>query len=516
MRVRGRARPRRCSPRARRSCAGSPARPRLAVAGFVAGGRAALDGARARRLRRARRARRRRREARGSRARSGGAAEGRGGDSRERRARPTARCERITRRAAANFFYGIRLLPRDKRRAMCAVYAFARRVDDIGDGDPADGGSSPTLAAERARVEALRAGTRRRGDPVLVALGDARTPSTCRSTRSTDLIDGVERTSRHALRDLRRARRLLPPRRGLDRPAVPGDLRRRRRRARADRSPTTSGSRCSSPTSCATCARTRAAAASTSPAEDLRASAASADARSRPTTTPLSALIRFEAARARGVVRPRARLVPLLDARSASCVLAMTGIYRRILDRIERDPLEIARRRISLPPWEKALVAAAQRRGGWRVSAGRRRRVGGGLAGITAALDCADAARGHAARGPPAPGRRRLLVRARRPAARQRPARVPALLHRLPRAARAVGATGPCPPGPRSTSRCSRPGERRRLRRSVPAPLHLAGVARPLPALPLRERVAAARAMPALSASTPTIPPRTLRRSATG
>jgi len=45
------------------------------------------------------------------------------------------RCEEITREQAANFHYGIRLLPRDKRVAMSAVYAFARRVDDIGDGD---------------------------------------------------------------------------------------------------------------------------------------------------------------------------------------------------------------------------------------------------------------------------------------------------------------------------------------------------------------------------------------------
>ncbi len=45
-----------------------------------------------------------------------------------------AHCEAITRSQAANFFYGIRLLARERRRAMCAVYAFARRVDDIGDG----------------------------------------------------------------------------------------------------------------------------------------------------------------------------------------------------------------------------------------------------------------------------------------------------------------------------------------------------------------------------------------------
>ena len=48
-------------------------------------------------------------------------------------------CEEVTRERAENFFYGIRLLPPDKRRAMCAVYAFARRVDDIGDGALPDG-----------------------------------------------------------------------------------------------------------------------------------------------------------------------------------------------------------------------------------------------------------------------------------------------------------------------------------------------------------------------------------------
>ena len=46
-----------------------------------------------------------------------------------------AHCESVTRRQAANFYYGIRLLPPEKRRALCAVYAFARRVDDVGDGD---------------------------------------------------------------------------------------------------------------------------------------------------------------------------------------------------------------------------------------------------------------------------------------------------------------------------------------------------------------------------------------------
>ncbi len=42
-------------------------------------------------------------------------------------------CERITRIEAANFYYGLRLLPREKRRALYAVYAWMRAIDDVAD-----------------------------------------------------------------------------------------------------------------------------------------------------------------------------------------------------------------------------------------------------------------------------------------------------------------------------------------------------------------------------------------------
>ncbi len=69
-----------------------------------------------------------------------------------------AEVERLTRREARNFAYGIMVLPRPKRRAIAAIYAFARGVDDIADG---------AAAARReagARLEELRAArsTRRR------------------------------------------------------------------------------------------------------------------------------------------------------------------------------------------------------------------------------------------------------------------------------------------------------------------------------------------------------------------
>ena len=77
--------------------------------------------------------------------------------------------ERITRRRARNFAYGIMVLPRDKRRAIAAIYAFARRVDDIADGD---------LAADAKRDGLERLDAALDGPPgedaMLIALADAR------------------------------------------------------------------------------------------------------------------------------------------------------------------------------------------------------------------------------------------------------------------------------------------------------------------------------------------------------
>ena len=62
-----------------------------------------------------------------------------------------ARCAEITRREARNFYYGLRLLPKGKRAALYAVYAWMRVIDDIAD---ADGVDDNERSAGLARVEA--------------------------------------------------------------------------------------------------------------------------------------------------------------------------------------------------------------------------------------------------------------------------------------------------------------------------------------------------------------------------
>ena len=69
------------------------------------------------------------------------------------------RTERLTRQASSSFYWAMRLMPRAKRRAMFAIYAFCRIVDDIADDEtrPADVRMAE-LERWRERIEALYAG----------------------------------------------------------------------------------------------------------------------------------------------------------------------------------------------------------------------------------------------------------------------------------------------------------------------------------------------------------------------
>jgi phytoene synthase len=48
----------------------------------------------------------------------------------------------------------------------------------------------------------------------------------------------------------------------------------------------------------------------------------------------------------------------MLDRRSRACTGAMAGIYHRLLGRFMARPWLVLRDRVSLPGWEKAVVAA--------------------------------------------------------------------------------------------------------------------------------------------------------------
>jgi phytoene synthase len=80
----------------------------------------------------------------------------------------TGGTQAVAGRTGSSFYWAMRLLPRDRREAIYAVYAFCRAVDDIADGPGPEHAKRAALAAWRQRIEALYAGTP--GHPMTKAL----------------------------------------------------------------------------------------------------------------------------------------------------------------------------------------------------------------------------------------------------------------------------------------------------------------------------------------------------------
>jgi phytoene synthase len=286
-------------------------------------------------------------------------------------------CERITYEQARNFAYGIRLLPRDKRRSLAAVYAFARRIDDIGDGDlPLE---TKAVQLEEARgqvgllVEAVK-DTATTGeappafdgtDPVLVALADTGARFDVPLVAFTELIDGcladVNQASYKTFDDLLWYCRCVAGSIGRLSLGIYGASHPEKQAKMAD--------------------DLGVALQITNilrdvredfrnnriylPAEDLTRFGIEFAPFGEPEPFPSEAmqarfatLVEFEAARAREWYGSGLRLLATIDRRSAACTGAMAGIYRRLLDRIAANPHAVLEGRMSLPGSEKALVAA--------------------------------------------------------------------------------------------------------------------------------------------------------------
>lgn len=270
-----------------------------------------------------------------------------------------ATAESITRDQARNFYYGIRLLAPAKRSALCAVYALARRIDDIGDGDLPSADKQQGLVELRAQLH--ESSTAVSTDPVLQAVHDVARRFPLPMGAFDELIDGVEMdiTGRryesfeelmeycrcvagsvgrlclsvfgskpslqadgyadqlgialqqtNILRDIREDLmngRIYLPQQDLDRFGV------RLRLDESDRLVDEGGA--------------------------------------------LTELIRFSAHRAREWYADGLRLVPLLDRRSAACCAAMSGIYRGLLDQISANPSLVFDQRLSLSGPSKVRVA---------------------------------------------------------------------------------------------------------------------------------------------------------------
>jgi phytoene synthase len=274
-------------------------------------------------------------------------------------------CERITWSQARNFAYGIRLLPYAKRRGLAVIYAFARRIDDIGDGTlPGQQADMPPeqkiadLEAARQALDNLDGDSVNgdgHDDPVLLALADVRRNFPIPMEAFGELIDGcvadVRGTRYETFEDLHHYCRCVAgsigrlslgifgtshdPQEAADLADSLGvalqltnilrDIREDHQNGRVYL-----------------------------PAEDLVKFDVDLDA---PNASQFTRLMEFEAERARDWYATGWRLLPMLDRRSAACTGAMAGIYRQLLERIAAQPGAVLNSRVSLSTGEKAMVA---------------------------------------------------------------------------------------------------------------------------------------------------------------
>jgi phytoene synthase len=273
-------------------------------------------------------------------------------------------CERITRRQARNFAWGIRLLPPPKRRALSAVYAMARRIDDIGDGTLPDEAKLRDLAG--ARAQATRP-AEYPNDPVCRALADAAVHFPVPLAAFGELVDGCEMdvTGRRydTLEDLVVYCRCVAGSigrlsLGVFDPGLPPEA-----RARACGQADALGVALQLTNILRDIREDHLGGRRYLPDRDLALFGCEiftgADGSLDPQDGALAELIRFEAARAWGWYDRGLGLLAVLDRRSAACCAAMAGIYRELLARMAADPREVMAGRLSLPTRDKLRVAVS-------------------------------------------------------------------------------------------------------------------------------------------------------------
>jgi phytoene synthase len=243
-----------------------------------------------------------------------------------------AEVERLTRREARNFAYGIMVLPRPKRRAIAAIYAFARRVDDLADG-------VLPVEEKRARLEELSTALDAEPDgPMLVALADARERYGIPDRPLHDLVaGGLQDTEQDRYADFDELHgycRKVAGAVGVACVAVYGseDVERAEtlgvalqlinivRDVREDWG----------------LGRVYL------PQDELAAYGVSEDAiAAGKVTAEWRALLTFQASRARAYLEEGLGLLDSLDSRSAACVATFAGLYRATLDRIEARGFDV-------------------------------------------------------------------------------------------------------------------------------------------------------------------------------
>jgi phytoene synthase len=268
---------------------------------------------------------------------------------------PDQYCQQKAAASGSSFYYAFLFLPPERRRAITALYAFCRDVDDA-----VDEASEPQIAAAklawwRSEVGNLFAGAPQH--PVTRALAPFTEKFSLTAERLNEIIDGMEM-------DLRQTRYLDWP--GLERycylvAGVVGVL--------------AAGIFGYSNPRTLDYARELGIAFQLTnvirdvgedarknriyiPMEDLkRFEVPASDILQARESPAFRALMAFEAQRARSYYDSAMKALPAEDRRAQRSGLIMSAIYRKLLEEIERDEFRVLTQKTSLTPLRKLYIA---------------------------------------------------------------------------------------------------------------------------------------------------------------
>ncbi len=267
-------------------------------------------------------------------------------------------CRQVARSRARNFYYSFVLLPKPQRNAICAIYAFMRRCDDLSDEEPQDGcPAQAALEHWRAELDSALEG-RFSGHIGWPAFHDSVQRFGIPREYFHDMIEGVmsdlEPRRIRTFDELYRYCYQVASVVGLtvirifgfrtpdalplaEKCGVAFQLTNILRDVRED------------------AGRDRV----YLPAEDLaRFHVDEAGLREGKRTDEFVGLMEFEAARARAYYNESAPLIDMVDQHSRSSLWALIEIYSRLLRKIEHTNYDVLSHRVELPAREKLWIIA--------------------------------------------------------------------------------------------------------------------------------------------------------------
>ena len=259
-------------------------------------------------------------------------------------------------RSRSNFYYSFVVLPPEKRRAFCAVYAFMRHCDDISDGSASNQSKSAMLRDWRSQLNAAFSGNLRQS-AILPAFRDTVNNFSIPAEYFHWIIDGAEMDLNvfqyETFADLYKYCFKVASAVGLVCLQIFGF---------DDPQAKQYAEQCGIAFQLTNILRDVKEDAEIGriylPIEDLRRFDYSPeDLRRGVVDERFRNVMRFEATRAREYYSSARKLIPLIEKTSKPALWAMIQIYERILDRIEQRQFDVFRSPIHLAQTEKMAIA---------------------------------------------------------------------------------------------------------------------------------------------------------------